>query len=91
MQRKNGKIVDPYKLLPPVFSDNNFESGDLISTNPELRGGGDALIAYAKTQYEEMGEVERDLIFQALKKYCELDTFAMVLLYEGWVDLIQQD
>jgi len=49
------------------------------------------LIAYAKTQYEEMGEVERDLIFQALKKYCELDTFAMVLLYEGWVDLIQQD
>ena len=91
VQRKNGKIVDPYKLLPPVFSDNNFESGDLISTNPELRGGGDALIAYAKTQYEEMGEVERDLIFQALKKYCELDTFAMVLLYEGWVDLIQQD
>jgi hypothetical protein len=37
-----------------------------------------------------MGGKERDLIFQALKKYCELDTFAMVMVYEGWVDLIRQ-
>ncbi len=72
-----------------MFNDIDFNTEDLISTNPKLRGGGDAMIAYARTQYEEMGGKERDLIFQALKKYCELDTFAMVMVYEGWVDLIE--
>ena len=62
----------------------------MISENPELRDGGAAMIAYARAQYEEMSNFEREQIFQALRKYCELDTLAMVMLYEGWVDLIKR-
>ena len=88
--RKKDKIIDPYKLLPPVFSNIKSNSEEWISTNSELRGGGDAMSAYARTQYEEMGKTERLAIFEALKKYCELDTLAMVMLYEGWIDLTVQ-
>ena len=38
-------------------------------------------------QFEEMSDYERDEIEQALLKYCELDTMAMVMIYEGWKDL----
>jgi hypothetical protein len=33
-----------------------------------------------------MSDVERHRIQEALLRYCELDTFAMVLLYEYWND-----
>ena len=62
---------------------------ELISDESVLRDGGAAMIAYARAQYEEMGEYEREQLFQALRKYCELDTLAMVMLYEGWIDLIE--
>jgi hypothetical protein len=32
-----------------------------------------------------MSEAERRAIRQALLKYCELDTLAMVMLWEYWV------
>ena len=63
----------------------------MIGEGSELRDGGAAMIAYARAQYEEMSNFEREQIFQALRKYCELDTLAMAILYEGWQDLIQID
>ena len=36
-----------------------------------------------------MSEYEREEIRKALLKYCELDTMAMVMIYEGWKDLLQ--
>jgi hypothetical protein len=89
IQKKNGQIIDPYKLLPPVFSNVEGKTQELIGEGSELRDGGAAMIAYARAQYEEMSNFEREQIFQALRKYCELDTLAMVMLYEGWQDLIQ--
>ncbi|GAB6153615.1 hypothetical protein JCM17380_23650 [Desulfosporosinus burensis] len=50
--------------------------------------GGAALTAYARMQFEEMSKYERTEIEKALLKYCELDTLAMVMIYEGWKDLI---
>jgi hypothetical protein len=40
-------------------------------------------------QYEEMGEEERAQITAALLRYCELDTLAMVMLVQGWQDLLR--
>jgi hypothetical protein len=40
------------------------------------------LKAFAKLQYVDMGEREREEITLGLKKYCELDTLAMVMIYE---------
>ena len=73
-----------------MFTDAKEKTQELISDDSELRDGGAAMVAYARTQYEEMGDYERKHIFEALRKYCELDTMAMVMLYEGWVDLIKR-
>ena len=43
--------------------------------------------AYAKLQFENMEDFEREEIEAALLKYCELDTMAMVMLFEGWREL----
>lgn len=52
--------------------------------NQHIREGGAAMIAYAKMQFSEMTEEERNAIIQGLLKYCELDTLAMVMIYEHW-------
>jgi len=85
---ENGEVVDPYKLLPRMFQDISDEDLNLLSENDELREGGAALTAYARLQFEEMSDYEREETKKALLKYCELDTLAMVMIYEGWKDLI---
>jgi len=39
-------------------------------------------MAYAKLQYYDMTDEERNELTRSLLKYCELDTLAMVMLYE---------
>lgn len=89
IKMKNGKAQDPYKLLPKMFEDIEEKNMELLSSDTELRNGGAALTAYARMQFEEMSDYERVEIQKALLKYCELDTLAMVMIYEGWVDLIK--
>ena len=75
---KDGNL-DPYISLPaPDFSKVENPVGDIN----KLNNGGDALTAYAKIQYQEMSSQERNIIKQSLLKYCELDTLAMVMIYE---------
>ena len=76
---KTGRVKDPYKLLPPVFE--NAEEWPESLTG--IQNGGYALIAYARMQFEEMPAAEREKLREALLRYCELDTLAMVMLYEG--------
>ena len=42
------------------------------------------MTTYARMQFEEISDTERDVLRKALLRYCELDTFAMVMLYEAW-------
>tara|TARA_B100000963_G_scaffold359382_1_gene386588 strand:- start:528 stop:2423 length:1896 start_codon:yes stop_codon:yes gene_type:complete len=71
--------LDPYSSLPiPDFSKITKPVGDIN----KLNNGGDALTAYAKIQYLEMSSQERKIIKESLLKYCELDTLAMVMIYE---------
>jgi len=82
-------VIDPYKQLPRMFtdiSDNDFAL--LISDDDEINNGGAALTAYARLQFEDMSSYERTEIEQSLLKYCELDTMAMVMIYEGWKDML---
>lgn len=88
---KNGdEVINPYKMLPPLF--DGWSMLDLDDTISDLEGiadGGAALTAYAKLQYVDMEQKERDEITSALLKYCELDTLAMVMIYEHFrYDLI---
>lgn len=51
--------------------------------------GAVALTAYAKLQNEDMTEKERKEITSGLLKYCELDTLAMVMIYEHLKELVE--
>ncbi len=86
---KEGKAEDPYRLLPKMFQDLTDKENELLSEDDEIRNGGAALTAYARMQYEEMSDYEREQIRNALLKYCELDTLAMVMIYEGWKAMLE--
>ena len=79
----NGAPVSPYKLLPPLFEGWDKEALDNAITDIEgISDGGAALTAYGKLQFDEVSIEEREAIEAGLKKYCELDTLAMVMIYE---------
>ncbi|MEY2923106.1 MAG: hypothetical protein RL108_1732 [Bacteroidota bacterium] len=66
-----------------VFPNKNSTDTFLLA----LANGGIALTAYAKLQYQDMTDKERDEITGGLLKYCELDTLAMVMIYEHFKEI----
>ena len=85
---ESGNIIDPYKQLPRMFKDINEQDLELLSGDDELNNGGLALTAYAKCQFTEMSDYERNELERGLLKYCELDTLAMAMIVEAWLDWI---
>jgi len=85
---ENGRVKDPYLLLPRMFTDLPEKENRLLSDDDRLKDGGGALTAYARMQFEEMSDYERGELSRALLKYCELDTMAMVMIHQGWLDLL---
>jgi len=91
LKLENGKPISPYKLLPPLFDGWDKEALDNTITDIEgISDGGAALTAYGKLQFEEVSIQERKAIEDGLLKYCELDTLAMVMIYEYFVEVIQK-
>lgn len=84
-----GAARDPYKLLPPIFSDLDLEEMDSLVMDGSIADGGAAMTAYSRMQFTEMTDAECERVTKALLKYCELDTFAMVMIWEYWKDSIQ--
>jgi len=87
---KSGNILSPYKLLPNIFEGVDNETVDTFFTNDKLADGGAALTAFAKMQFTQMSDTEHNSIIKGLLKYCELDTLAMVMIYEFWLDEIRK-
>lgn len=89
LSMKGNTVINPYKMLPPVFE--NWTEDDIemaISEIENINDGGAALTAYGKLQYTDMEQVEIDEIRKALLKYCELDTLAMIMIYEHFIELL---
>ncbi len=85
----NGAVQNPYKLLPPVFENwSNDQLDKLLSDVEDLNNGGAALTSYGFLQYTDMTQQERDKITEALLRYCELDTLAMVMLWEHFGEVV---
>lgn len=80
--------ANPYDLLPPVFDDIPPELVERMEGEEEMQiaQGGAATTAWARIQFDDTEGLERDKIANALLRYCELDTFAMVMIYEAWKD-----
>ena len=79
----DGKVKNPYKLLPPIASyfgiDADLNELELKETE-SVANGGAALAAYAKMQFSD--EAMSEALVNALLTYCELDTLAMVFIWE---------
>ena len=82
--------MDPYKNLPgleyiiPVGL-SNIEN---MSLDSNIKDGDTAMTAWAYMQFEGVSNTEKIEICNALKRYCELDTMAMVIIIETWRDMI---
>lgn len=80
---EEGLILDPYQLLEPLVDDHHEGDLCLIAKGDRLADGGSAMMAYGKLQYTDINVHESKLLQQGLLRYCELDTLAMVMIYEG--------
>jgi hypothetical protein len=89
-----GKVVDPYKSLDPIFDKNDPSLAKVEWVTDDEKGqinnGGAAMTAFGKIQFTEMSDVERQLLVNALLRYCELDTMAMVFIFEHWKNLLKE-
>ena len=75
----SGKAIDPYNLLISNFDDN--AGCDVVSN------GGAAMTAFGRMQFSDISEKERNSIITSLLRYCEMDTLAMLIIYEHWRSL----
>ncbi len=73
--------TDPYAALPKL---DTVDSAQRLFDDESIRDGGAAMVAYAKCQFTEISPQEVDSLRSALLKYCELDTLAMVMLWQTW-------
>lgn len=89
LEIKDGKVVDPYKKLPKMFTDVSDKNLEILTEDDELANGGAALTAYGRMQFSEMSKIERKELSSALLRYCELDTMAMVMIFEAWMEWIK--
>ena len=77
---------NPYDLLPPIFEDIDQKEldGGSEEEGDDIREGGAATTAYARMQFEDVPDTLRTATQKALLRYCELDTLAMVMIYQAW-------
>lgn len=74
-------VLDPYQLL---VSPDTLAGSDTDQLGFEINQGGAATNAYMCLQFEDMGQDKRKAMEQALLRYCELDTLAMVMILQAW-------
>ena len=61
---------------------------DVLFADEKVGNGGAAMTAWAYMQFKSMPDNEREALASALKHYCELDTMAMVLIWEYFKELV---
>jgi len=82
--------LEPYDLLR-LEGEDLLGEGLMPGEDPDVLAiteGGAAATAYARLQFEDVDEVERRMIREALLRYCELDTLAMVMIVQAWREAI---
>ena len=53
--------------------------------------GGAATTAYSRLQFEDLNLASRIRIEEAMLRYCELDTLAMVMVMQGWQGFLKKE
>ena len=89
---ENGKVKDPYKLLHNIYNGNidiNADDEDFGDPNNAVANGGAAMAAYNEIQFASTTSERRQELQKQLLRYCELDTLAMVMVYEELMNVIK--
>lgn len=83
----DGATGDPYAKLKQYAKDMIPEDARDAEGNASIIAeGGAAATAYARLQFEDMDKQTRERIRLALLRYCELDSLAMVMIVEAWIN-----
>lgn len=86
-----GRVIDPYKLLGERTEDPDLQGLEgQEEKDTAVADGGAAMVAYGLLQNHMLGEAERDRLRLQLLRYCELDTLAMVMAWQGLLQYRQQ-
>lgn len=95
---ENGRVLDPYKQLEGIATFFPEGSRDVVERaetslddpgeefNGKVNNGGAALWAYGLLQFCLTDPQKRAALVNALLRYCELDTLAMVFIWEYFND-----
>jgi len=82
LQMEGGEVIDPYSLLP------------ILDEVPEgmmkVKNGGAAPAAYSLLQSGRLDGPQREYLKNSLLQYCELDTLAMVMIYQYFCEVCGQ-
>ena len=88
-REQDGITINPYEQLGSRFSDEWIEAELSAIEDQEgesfmqgVADGAAAIIAFDKLQSPELPQHERNLLSAQLRRYCELDTLAMVMAYQ---------
>ena len=96
----DGEVQNPYKLLDGVASffpeesqasvrlaESSTEDGD---GDMQINNGGAALWAYGLIQFCRQDPDRKSALVKALYRYCELDTLAMVFIWEYFNEMVRK-
>ena len=75
VQKNNIGFKDPYEIISEIDRES-------------INQGGMAATTFAKLLFSDLSETERSKLRDALLRYCELDTLAMVMIAESWLNTI---
>lgn len=80
----DGAVIDPYKLLGERSGDPDLAGLEQLDEDgAAIADGGAAMVAYGLLQNDLLSPAERDHLRGQLLRYCELDTLAMVMAWQG--------
>jgi hypothetical protein len=68
----------------PVGWNDSVPSVDPDGDDATIEDGGAAMTAYLRMQFTDVVPATREVYRRALLRYCELDTLAMVMVFEAW-------
>jgi len=92
IDESTGLVKSPYQRLLPVLEGINQDVLNmefLYDESETIKAGGAAAVAFGRLQYTKMTDHEREQVVKSLLRYCEIDTLAMVLIWEYFNDIIK--
>ena len=86
-----GVVTDPYDLLPKLKDLISKDLDNALFHKDSLKDGSGAMKAFQVLQFSQISEEEKKGLRKGLLNYCELDTLAMVMLYEHLNSLLKNN